>query len=261
MFTFYGIINIDGDVMNYRMDRYKDETPELKKRTDLKADLYSKDVDDYSSLDLNSNVSILKDNANNIDVDKIKEMLDKRYRENTPKRKSINIEPYLDNYDETKQDLYDTKEYDINEILSRARDTKTVDYKKERLRRLTNTNQDILQNLNLNEKKDKYEEEQELMTLIDTITKLELENQEKAQKEAGDLLDLTPEETEQKTAESSFFTGKLVVTDDDYEDFKDIERDIKSNSIFIKILVFIFVILFIGALVIFLNHLLSLGLF
>ena len=91
MFTFYDIINADGDVMSSRMDRYKDETPELKKRTELKADLYRNDVDNLSRLDLNSNISVLKDDASNIDVDKIREMLDKRYRENTPKESLLKL--------------------------------------------------------------------------------------------------------------------------------------------------------------------------
>ena len=259
MFTFYDIINADGDVMSSRMDRYKDETPELKKRTELKADLYRNDVDNLSRLDLNSNISVLKDDASNIDVDKIREMLDKRYRENTPKRKSIEIDSHIDEYEE-ESDLYDTKEYDINEILAKAKTTKKVDYNEERLRKLTNTNQDILQNLNLSPKKDKYEEEQELMTLIDTITKLELENREKAEKEASDLLNLNNTE-EILNLENSFFTGNLAVTDKDYEDFKDLQSDIKSNSILIKVLIFIFIILFISAIIILLNHFLSLGLF
>ncbi|HHX32854.1 MAG TPA: hypothetical protein GX713_01295 [Mollicutes bacterium] len=259
MFTFYDIINADGDVMSSRMDRYKDETPELKKRTELKADLYRNDVDNLSRLDLNSNISVLKDDASNIDVDKIREMLDKRYRENTPKRKSIEIDSHIDEYEE-ESDLYDTKEYDINEILAKAKTTKKVDYNEERLRKLTNTNQDILQNLNLSPKKDKYEEEQELMTLIDTITKLELENREKAEKEASDLLNLNNTE-EILNLENSFFTGNLAVTDKDYEDFKDLQSDIKSNSILIKVLIFIFIILFIAAIIILLNHFLSLGLF
>jgi len=259
LFTFYDIINADGDVMSSRMDRYKDETPELKKRTELKADLYRNDVDNLSRLDLNSNISVLKDDASNIDVDKIREMLDKRYRENTPKRKSIEIDSHIDEYEE-ESDLYDTKEYDINEILAKAKTTKKVDYNEERLRKLTNTNQDILQNLNLSPKKDKYEEEQELMTLIDTITKLELENREKAEKEASDLLNLNNTE-EILNLENSFFTGNLAVTDKDYEDFKDLQSDIKSNSILIKVLIFIFIILFIAAIIILLNHFLSLGLF
>ena len=98
------------------------------------------------------------------------------------------------------------------------------------------------------------------MTLIDTITKLELENREKAEKEASDLLNLNNTE-EILNLENSFFTGNLAVTDKDYEDFKDLQSDIKSNSILIKVLIFIFIILFIAAIIILLNHFLSLGLF
>ncbi len=79
--------------MKSRMDKYEFDTPEYKKRTDLKADLYQNNkIDDYNEIDLNSNISILKADSKNIDVNQIREMLDKKYRDNIPRRKSIAIE-------------------------------------------------------------------------------------------------------------------------------------------------------------------------
>ena len=66
-----------------RMDKYADETPELKRRVDKYSGLYeSNSSNDYDKFDVDSNVSVLKDNARSIDVDQIREMLDKKYRDN-----------------------------------------------------------------------------------------------------------------------------------------------------------------------------------
>ena len=49
------------------MDKYSNETPELKKRTEKYAKLYEKnDLNDYSEFNVNSNVSVLKNNVRNI---------------------------------------------------------------------------------------------------------------------------------------------------------------------------------------------------
>ena len=97
--------------MNSRMDKYELDTPALKSRTDRNKELYrSYEALNYDKFDVNNNVEILKSNARNIDVDQIRDMLDKKYRDNLPKRKSISI----DNYEEpVRKDEEDTKEYDI----------------------------------------------------------------------------------------------------------------------------------------------------
>lgn len=243
-----------GDIMKSRMDKYKIETSNLKSRTELNKDLYSKEeIDDYNKIDLNSNISILNNDGKNIDVDQIREMLDKKYRDNLPKRKSITIEDTIEIPIEEKE--YDTRNYDINRILEKARSEKRVDYLEERLKRIQNTNSDILENLNLNfkENKTRLEEEKELLTLIDTITELELKNKKQINKENAELLKL--EETSKINLEktNSFFTGNMKVSDKDFEDFSDIEKDIKSNSILIKILIFIFVMAALGVILYFLN--------
>ena len=100
------------------------------------------------------------------------------------------------------------------------------------------------------------------MTLINTITQLEIENQEKFKKESADLLDLCPtKKIESIPKENTFFTGKMVVTDKDYEDFEDIQKDIKSNSVLIKILIFVFILVILALIVFLLNNYLNLELF
>ncbi len=243
-----------GDGMKSRMDKYKVEDSNLKSRTELNKDLYSnEEIDDYNKIDLNSNISILNNDGKNIDVDQIREMLDKKYRDNLPKRKSITLEDTAEIPVQEKE--FETRNYDINRILEKAKSEKKVDYLEDRLKSIRNTNSDILESLNINSKENKtrLEEEKELFTLIDTITELELRNKKEVDKENAELLDL--EETEKIDVEktNSFFTGQMKINKNDFEDFSDVEKDIKSNSALIKILVFIFIIAVLGVIIYFLN--------
>lgn len=247
--------------MNSRMSKYDVETPELKKRTDRNKDLYrSYDSLNYDKFDINSNVSVLKTDARNIDVDQIRDMLDKKYRDNIPKRKSIAIDI------EDKKiplDEEDTKEYDINTILSKAKESKKVDYEVDRLNKVDNKQLDLINKIN-----DKYktiseeDDQQELVSLINTITELELKNNAKD----ADLLDLAETAVVDTSKTESivpdeFYTGELSVNDDDFDDFKEIEKDIKSNSVLIKVLIFIFILVALGIAVVITNKYLNLGLF
>ena len=235
--------------MNSRMDKYELDTPALKSRTDRNKELYrSYEALNYDKFDVNNNVEILKSNARNIDVDQIRDMLDKKYRDNLPKRKSISI----DNYEEpVRKDEEDTKEYDINSILDKAKSDKSVDYELDRLNRSYNASKLVDE---VNKKYGQREEtpaEKELVNLINTITELELKNRQKD----AELLDLADddekEEDNSNTAatsiitdtEETFYTGQLAVKEEDFEDFKDMQDDIKSNSALIKILIFVFIII------------------
>ena len=251
--------------MHSRMDKYELETPELKKRTDRNKDLYhTYEIPDYDKFDVNSNVSILKNNAREIDVDQIRAMLDKKYRDNVPQRKSIDI-PKIEELDQ-KDPLEDTKEYDLNSILSKAKDERIIDYDKERLTKASNS-EDLISKINnmYASSSIKETEDNDLEELINTITSLELKNQNKD----AEFLGLSADEEAktqtsiilEKKIENEFNTGQLAVTEDDYEDFKDIQKDIKSNSIFIKVLAFIFIIILIVSIIFVINNIFDLGLF
>ncbi len=251
--------------MNTRMDKYENDTPELKKRTERNQDLYRNyELDNYNKFDVNSNISVLKDNAKAIDVDQIRDMLDKKYRDNIPKRKSISIEEDTEPESEILKE--DTKEYDLNSILSKARQEKNIDYEVERLNRAY-SGRDLVDKVN--EKYSAKEKEAlEITSLMNTITELELKNQRKD----AELLDLADEDDDKSESsevkvetpekeEEEFYTGKLRVTEEDYDDFKDMQEDIRSNSVLIKILVFIFIIVLIGIAVVIANNIFKLGLF
>lgn len=252
-----------------RMDKYNDETPELRRRIDKYSELYEKNnSSDYDKFDVDSNISVLKDNARSIDVDQIREMLNKKYRDNIPKRKSISVDPTY-NEEEAVTEKNDEKEYDLNAILDKAKQNRKVSYEEERFNRIeTSSSEKLIDEINRKYKpRDESDEAAELLNLINTITELELKNQNKENNvELDDNVD-TPnliaaqELTEKDDNEETFYTGKLAIKENDYDDFKEIQDDINSNSIVIKILVFIFIIVILGIVVFALNKYLNLGLF
>lgn len=263
--------------MNSRMDRYA-ETPNLKSRVEKNQDLYeqikSSDIDKF---DISSNATVIGEDISRIDVDKVKDMLDKRYRDEYDKRSLRYKEQDEDLVDEKK---YDTKEYDINAILEKAKKTQNVDYEKERLKKVHDTQYDILKKLNIDEKDEEEileDNEENIVNLINTITNLELQNSKKnstGNTTALDLLsdlsdndtntvyktmELDKEEISTKTEEN--LDEEDLSIEDKYDDFKELEKDLKSNNIAIKVVGIVFGIILIILAVIFLNKYFNLGLF
>lgn len=277
--------------MSSRVEKYhqnKDNTP--KSRTKRNEKLYqSIDKGDLSAYNVNSNVSVLDVPGNEVDLNRIKEILEKKYK-NPIKRKSIE----LIKEEETEEVPLETKDYDLSKILERARAEKPVDYRKERLKKLRDTQYDILKELNL-EKPEEIEEpsieEQTLMTMIETITSKEKETKESKTEQMTisaelDLLSdlqgtedtivvppITEEDKvvyektrkellkEQKPLENSFYTGDLKVCPDDFEDFEDLKKEVSSNSNIVKVLIVLFsIIVLIGLLLLF-DNMFSWGIF
>ena len=115
--------------MQSRMEKYNTRTnSRTQKNQALYEELKNGVLDNF---DVNSNVSVISDSTDSIDVSKLKMMLDQKYRDESQRRKPIDIpdypEPVVEEY------LIDTKEYDINAILEKAKKGKNVDYNKERL--------------------------------------------------------------------------------------------------------------------------------
>lgn len=205
--------------MKTRMEKYYDEDStntllRQKKNENLYTNIDDLEVEDYK---LNTNVTVLDNNAKNIDVEQIKKILDTKYNQ-TPKRRSIVIEDTIPNLDIS---LDETREYDINAILKRARDEKEADYEKERVKKLRDTQFDILNSLDLDETKDDLTpivETDMTSTLTNTKIKVPKEEEEaKPKKENDELIDLintiTMRELEKKPNSSSDLDPLDILTD------------------------------------------------
>ena len=258
--------------MNSRMDKYS-ETPILKSRSERNKELYEKiNNNEITNYDIHSNATVLEEDINSIDVDKVKDMLDKRYRDDLKRRALLEV----DDNNITEEKNIDTKEYDINKILEKAKETQNVDYNEERLKTIHNTQYDILKNLDIKDNNETIEDSEEnLVNLINTITHLEMKNSGKmGNTTALDLLsDLTDNDTNTiyKTMEldkekiSDISVDNLDEEDlsieEKYEDFKELEKDLKSNNIAIKIVSIIFILILLIIAFIFCNNYFELGLF
>ena len=217
---------------------------------------------ELSNYDIKSNATIIGNNDNEIDVEKIKRILDTKYKEG-PKRRSIRLE-------ETEEIIPEheiTKEYDINIILEKAKEEKQEEYEVERLKKLRDTQFDILKNLNLEKyDTDDYDgEKSDLEELINTIAM----NEKSGSIELDILSDLKgndntevikglKEETEKKLdltdtdMINSFYTSSNAIKKDDFEDMDDFSKDINNNNGFVKILIaLIILVLIIGVVLVF----------
>lgn len=258
--------------MSSRMSKYfdensgnKNEFSRVNKNEGLYREINKNAIDNY---EVKSNATILGNNENNIDVEKIKKILDTKYN-NAPQRRSIRIEE--EEVEEEKQEI--TKEYDINVILEKAREQKEVNYEEERLKKLRNTQYDILNNLNLEPEKDQEErtDEEDLKSLIMKISDNEA-SQNKDIKTSLDILsDLKGsgntevlnglkeeiEKAEEQVKEeikkpnlndtqmiNSFYTSSNAIKNKDFEDLDDFKGDIENNNTFLKIIIAIIVIVF-----------------
>lgn len=255
------------------MEKYNAEKPTLKKRTEKNKALYQNINEGYlgTEFDLNSNMTVLNTDSRVIDVDKIRDMLDRKYRVDSDKKHII-----IPEIKDEEVELSNTKEYDINTILEKAKKNKNFDYEKERLKSIHNTQYDILKNLDVpKEDENISDDEENLVNLINTITALELKNKENKKKNVEALEMLTDFKEDEDDAndeyedeeidavtENTFTNNKILnFENEDYEDFEDLKNDIKSNSILIRIVGILFVlILLVGALII-ANNYFDLGLF
>ena len=259
--------------MKTRMDKYT-ETPNLKSRSERNKNLYEKIKNaDIDKFDVNSNATLLDSDVNSIDVNKIKDMLDRQYRNDYEKRISLEREVVL----EEEERLIDTKEYDINVILENAKKDQNVNYEKERLKKIHDTQYDILKNLNIDNKEEEIEEtEENILNLINTITALELKHKEESSGNttALDLLsDLSDNDVEnvyktmeldkEKISEASLenLDEEDLSIEEKYDDFKELEKELKSNNVAIRVVVVIFLIIVLIIGVILVNNYFDLGLF
>lgn len=270
--------------MATRMQKYYEDNQKYGSRAERNQALYQEiSAAEIDKFELASNATVLSEAKNNIDIEKIKKILDTKYKE-APRRRSIALE---EEEKKEKPTLDDTKEYDINVILEKAKEEKEDNYDKDRLKKLRDTQYDILNNLKLDSNSDPKDEsnsdnkEDDLMELINTITAKELENKSDDIDPLDILTDLKgdgeltspiekdlsintnplPTQEEDLTLDQSFFTTTTGFTKNDFDDFNDLKADVGSKKSVTTILMIILTIVIIIAVVLGLNYFLDLGLF
>ena len=242
--------------MASRMDRYKNSESNGS-RSNRNKNLYNTmySFDRYSNIEGVASM----DNANEVDISKVKEMLDNReryQRERQYRRLSNEVSDDLSisrkRYEEDTE-----KSYDINDILKNAKEKKTPDNKD---RVLNNINYDILKKLNLKSEgvKDDLKQESDLKELIETIANTSMLN--KAENDdinmfndlvsddtkVGDVKDITEFiDNKEKTMDDSFFTHSVKIKKADFVGSS------KKGGGFKKFLIVMFVLFILAAIICF----------
>ena len=173
--------------MKTRIDKYNNDNVDfIPKRTRKNEQLYEEIKDsELENLSIGLNAKVIGDSSAQMDIDKIKEILEKNYQD-VPKRRSVEIpEEEIESLEQ--YELEKTREYDINAILEKAREEKELDYQEERLKKVRDTQYDILKNLDLDEEKDKASSKQTKEELLELINTINLNEYQKKQKEEDPL--------------------------------------------------------------------------
>jgi hypothetical protein len=248
------------------MDKYYSDSEVVGLRTKKNERLYEEiNYGDLSDINLASNARVIGDNENNIDINKIKEMLEKSYYEEPKKVNPIKVD--VDEEENVDDEI--TKEYDINSILEKARLDKEVDYEKDRLKKIHDTQYDILKSLDIEKEKEEHKKEN-LIDLINTINEKEKTREldpldiledlkgsdntvvlDGINKEASnqDIKDTIKEEVK-KEMDKSFYTNSITFTQSDFDDFNDLKENVAVNKFLVRILLIIVVIAVIVGLVV-----------
>lgn len=237
--------------MASRMDRYKDVDVNSYSRTQKNRDLYKQifnyDTAEYSNIESVTSIS----KTNEIDLQKLKDMLQKSENEgNKTRYKSIKTAKT------TLADLeQDEDNYDINSIIDKVKN----DHKEDNSHRsLKKVDLDFLKSLDLNTKKDKEIDYQP--TNIDIIRQmddnelgLDMLSEFKSSDETMsrtrtnmNLHKLVEEENNKKVeTDQTFFTTKQSFKLEDFESLNDINEEKPKSNKFNKIIITISAIIII----------------
>ena len=187
----------------------------------------------------------------------------------------------------------ETKEYNINAIIEKAKQDKDIDYERERLKKIRDTQYDILKGLDLEDEDDDDKEyvskvtsnKDDLVNLINTITEKELTREmnpldiltdlkgndntvvldgvkeELNKNDVKETIKDTVKEEVKKEIDKTFYTNSISFSKSDFDDFNDLKEGVETNKVLIRILLIIVTIALIAGILFFANHFFDLNWF
>ena len=240
--------------MKSRLDKYdnKESFSRVNKNQNLYDDIYSNT--NYSNM-------VVIDDSNEIDISKIKEIIDKQKNVNKRVDKTPNLEKEYDSIVPPKN--YENKLYDINEVLKEAKSQRDI---------MEDANRKI-QNYKFNENLDEelsktrkvYEslvkEEKELLNIMNTLTNVssvdlakdmfnDLTN-EGAKTEVISSDSIKPEVNVRQIPDDNteeYSTDTFMFNTKDFDKLEDLKDNVRKTSTFIKILIIMLVIIVLAGL-------------
>ncbi len=243
--------------MTSRMEKYHNNSSDVQKRSVRNENLY-KDI--YNNVEY-SNIERVAtlEKTNEISLEQIQDLLKEREL-----KKNKNIVPKQESpvvLHKTESD----RSYDIRDILSKAKEGHHEDNKN---RSLSNTQYNILKNINVSDSDRVYNDEEIENTLVNTgILKgyndkdLSLDMLSDLKSTGNTIVDKTSNALSLKDVkeakdkyqpkdddglDKSFYTSSLNFKDDDFEQLKDLQDSIESNNKLIKVLFFLLTLIVLG---------------
>lgn len=244
--------------MASRMEKYHSNTSELGTRSVKNESLYRDMYENTEYSNIEGITTIEK--TNEISLEQIHELL--KEREAIKKRKSIEEKEIPKVYSSPAVE----KNYDIRDVLVKAKDEHVEDNKNRSLR---NTQYDILKNINISNEDNVYNDEEIEKTLVNTKVLKGYDDNELSLdmlsdlKSTGDTIveenveDLLKEVQEAKETyepvdddglDKSFYTSSLNFKEEDFEQIKDLQDTIDSNNKLIKFLFFLLFLVIVAVL-------------
>ena len=217
--------------MKSRMDKYYSEN-ELMQRTSKNDSLYDELYREKQTL--SDNMVVLND-ADEIDINKIKSMIDSRENYKRAKRFENVVSPTNNIKDEEidyKFDEIDDSNYDINEIIEKKRSTNEEE---NRVRKLDTKYESTMEELS----EEFLTHEQQLRDLFDTVTQTNLAKTDLF----SNLREDDSERTKDETKEEEFYTNTSKLEKEDFDD-EFVEKS--SNAKVFIIITIILMIIAIG---------------
>lgn len=211
--------------MDTRMNKYDNKSfSRVAKNEELYKEINDASLDNFS---VRSNATVIGNQDPEIDIEKIKKILDTKYN-NAPKRKSIRIDIPEE---EEEVDTEPTKEYDLNVVLEKAKDELPETYEEARAKKLRNTQFDILNNLHIEEVQEEEEPskaEEDLMELINTISINEKKISEISEKLGQNHEEIKEQVTPEEKENDAFGILDELKGSDDTEVYESMTEEIKK---------------------------------
>lgn len=242
--------------MASRMDRYHSNNSNMYSRSLKNENLY-KDIYENTHYSNIENVTSLN-KTNEIDLSMIKELLEQR--EQYKKKEAPVRNEVPKSYNTT---IHEERNYDIRDIMKKAKDEKVDDNKSRSLR---NIQYDFLKKNNVENEKNNDIENTLVSTgvlnkigdgdlSLDMLSDLKSDgdtfvestnNVKDLLKEVAEAKDNYKDVSDDDNLDKSFYTSSLNFKDDDFEQLKEIQDSIESNNKMIKVLFYcLFFIIFV----------------
>lgn len=162
------------------MGKYDDSSSHAMSRTKRNSDIYSSiELGDLSRIKTNNNVSVISEAPKQIDIEKIKKYIYMKNNEETETKRRATLD--LPEKEEIRIEREEPKEYDINTVLEKAKESQESNYESIRYKKINNTEYDILNKIKIEDKNDYSDvtepidelntEEKTIVNLINDISK------------------------------------------------------------------------------------------